>query len=492
MSRTARRLGSSLPVRHALAIALALAGLAGTAGPARAGDATNEALLKLLQVLQARGSISADEHDAIKALAEGPAPAAAPTAAAPSDVAPRLAAAEKAVAEVQTATAGTPAPVVSRALEGKWYERLSMRGYTQFRREEVFATQGAVLEVPADRLVNPNESFGIRRGRFVISGDLADHLSLYAQMDFSGSSGSGDFVVQARDLYGDVWLDKKKTYRIRLGQSKVPYGWVNMQSSQNRAPLERPDAINSAVEAERDLGMSLMWGSTESKQRFRDLTGLGLKGSGDYGVAAVGIYSGQGINRPDQNADVHVVGRVSYPFKTAGGRFFELGVQGFMGRFVTTTQPITVDGETFTPTQPGSGVIDQRLAVTAIAYPQPLGLEAEWNFGEGPQLSEDFRSISARSLHGGYVQTNYRLQHRSTTYFPFMRWNYYDGARKFGRNAPKDEVNELDFGVEFTPWPQVEVTGIFTHTFKRTRTSTFPYDVTTNANRVGFQIQWNY
>ena len=276
-----------------------------------------------------------------------------------------------------------------------------------------------MLEVPADRSVNPNESFVIRRGRFVLSGDVSDRLSLYAQADFSASTGTGDFVVQARDLYGDVWLDRQKHWRVRLGQSKVPFGWVNLQSSQNRAPLERPDALNSAVEGERDLGMSLMWGSSAARQRFRDLTALGLKGSGDYGVAAVGVYSGQGLNRPDQNGDVHVLGRVSYPFKTEGGRFFELGVQGYLGHFVTTTQAITAGGETFTPTQPESGVLDQRFAVTAIAYPQPLGVEAEWNFGEGPELSEDLRSIGAKSLHGGYVQANY--QARTTASAPGSR-----------------------------------------------------------------------
>ena len=41
------------------------------------------------------------------------------------------------------------------------------------------------------------------------------------------------------------------------------------------------------------------------------------------------------------------------------------------------------------------------------------------------------------------MQANYRLRHRSGSWFPFTRWNYYDGSRKFGRNAPRDEVNEL-------------------------------------------------
>ena len=90
------------------------------------------------------------------------------------------------------------------------------------------------------------------------------------------------------------------------------------------------------------------------------------------------------------------------------------------------------------------------------------------------------------------MQANYQLHNRVGTWFPFVRWNYFDGARKFGRNAPRDQVNELDFGVEFARWADVEITGIYTRTFRRTRTSAFPYDDTTNANRVGFQVQWNY
>jgi hypothetical protein len=465
-------------------------------GQPRPAAAANPALLRLLQVLRDKGSISAQEYEEIRAVAEAPdaSPAAGAAGSGIADPAlpAQVAAQGKAIADLTAATAGTPAPVVSRALAGKWYERLSVRGYTQFRREEVFSARGAVLEVPADRSVNPNESFGIRRGRFVLSGDLADHLSLYAQMDFSGSAGTGDFVLQTRDLYGDIWLDRQKTFRVRLGQSKVPYGWVNLQSSQNRGPLERPDALNSAVEGERDLGATVMWGSVTARQRFRDLTAQGLKGSGDYGVAAFGVYSGQGLNRPDQNADVHAVARVSYPFKTAGGRFYELGAQAYLGRFVTTTQPISAGGATFTPSQPAEGVLDQRVAVTAVVYPQPLGFETEWTIGKGPQLAADLRSIQQKTLAGGYVQANYRLRHRTGTWFPFTRWNYYDGARKFGRNAPRDEVNELDVGVEFTRWAEVEVTGIYTRTFRRTRTSTFPFELTRDANRLGFQVQWNY
>ncbi len=163
-----------------------------------------------------------------------------------------------------------------------------MRGYAQFRFSEVAQGEGPDLEVPADRSVNENESFVMRRGRFVMSGDVSEHLALYAQADFNASTGAADYSLQMRDLYADVNLDKEKAFRVRLGQSKVPYGWVNMQSSQNRAPFERADAINSAVEGERDYGMYLMWASPAVRQRYRDLVSLGLKGSGDYGSVAVG------------------------------------------------------------------------------------------------------------------------------------------------------------------------------------------------------------
>ena len=429
---TSRR---AVSLRSFLTLVVAAVLVLGTSRASLAGDASNDALLRLIRVLRDRGSITAQEYDDIRLLAEAPAPAATGAAAA-QDMTVRLAEQDKAIAEVKAATAGTPAPVVSRALAGKWYERISLRGYTQFRESGTAGGEGAVLEVPNDRSVNPNESFIIRRGRFVFSGDISNHLSLYAQSDFNGSTGAADFSLQMRDLYGDIWLDRDKTWRVRLGQSKVPFGWVNLQSSQNRGPLERPDAINSAMEGERDLGATVMWASTTARRNFRDLVAEGLKGSGDYGVAAVGLYSGQGLNRSDQNGDPHVVARVSYPFKTAGGQFLEFGLQGYHGRFVTTTQSITADGATFTPTQAEAGALDQRLALTAIVYPQPFGVEAEWTFGEGPQLSDDLRSIQTRTLHGGYLQANYRLRNGAGTWFPFARWNYYDGARKFARNAP--------------------------------------------------------
>lgn len=477
-----------------VAAALSLA----AAAPVRA-QGSNDALLRLLRILKDRGSITADEYEELRVAAGGPpaVPAAAAPPAPPPDPTPVAASVDDLAA--QRLAGGPPATsqdasdVVKAPHASQWYEKLGLRGYTQFRSSAVDQGDGPELEVPADRSVNADETLVIRRGRFILSGDVGDHLFLYAQPDFNASTGAADFSLQMRDLYADVAFDTAKSWRVRLGQSKVPYGWVNMQSSQNRGPLERPDALNNAVEGERDLGAYLMWASPEARRRFRDLVGQGLKGSGDYGVVTVGAYSGQGLNRPDQNGEPHWVARASYPFKLASGQFFELGVQGYYGRFVSQTQAIDPGTGIVTPARPDQGVVDRRVGLSAVWYPQPFGVEAEWNVGQGPELSDDFTRIESRALQGGYVQVSYRRAGSGgRSLFPFVRWQFYDGGRKFARNAPPMRVNEMDIGLEFARWAELELTTIYTHTFERTRTSTFPYTSSTNANRIGVQAQWNY
>lgn len=450
---------------------------------------SNDALLRLLLILRDRGSISAAEYDELRLAAGGPAPTATPAAAPPAPAAPPL---EARVAALEAKPAPVVDDVVRKALAGKWYERIGLRGYTQFRMTETSAGDGVPVEVPADRSVNENETLMIRRGRFIFSGDISDHLALYAQSDFNASTGATDFSLQMRDLYADIAFDKAKTFRARLGQSKVPFGFVNLQSSQNRAGLERPDALNSAVEGERDLGAYLMWAPVKSRTLFRDLVNRGLKGSGDYGVVTVGAFGGQGLNRSDQNGDLHWLARASYPFLVGKKQIVELGVQGYTGKYVTTTQAMSIGGASITPTRPAEGQTDERVGVTAVLYAQPFGIEAEWNVGRGPELAADFRTVDTGRLHGGYVQFAYRNTGSRGTWFPFTRWQYFDGARKFARNAPRAHVNEIDFGLEFAKWSEVEVTTMFTHTIERLRTSAYPYLPARNANRVGVQVQWNY
>ena len=378
--------------------------------------------------------------------------------------------------------------------EKHWYEKLSLRGYTQFRYTKLISNEGADFFHPADRTVSQDQTFLIRRGRVILSGDVSDHLFLYIQPELFGSPSDGDFSVQMRDVYGDLSFDKKKEFRLRLGESKVPYGFVNMQSSQNRLTLERADALNGAVEGERDIGAFFYWAPQEIRERFKKLVKDGLKGSGDYGVIGLGAYSGQGLNRTDTNGDVHTVARVSYPFLFDNGQFFETGVQAYAGRYVPKTQAVTLDGAT-DPSSPkfrSDGVKDQRMAFTAVVYPQPIGFEAEWNFGQGPELSDDYTSISSKSLNGGYLLANAKIDSDVGPVLPFVRWQYFDGGRKFGKNAPSVLLNEWDFGVEWQPIPEFELTAQYSYTNERTNSNSYPYAQLTDGSRLGIQAQFNY
>jgi hypothetical protein len=478
-------------------------------------------MLALFKILRDRGSISDAEYQQLALLAEkdkatvkaeiaAAVPTQSPTPAAASGAQPmssperELSSLEKRLAEDEAKLAkveesleifdDTSAAIVDRVLDGKWYERLKIDGYTQFRFTSLMNDEASLLHVPADRSVSTDESMIIRRGRFKIAGDLSEHLYLYSQLDFAGSvfGSGGSFGLQARDLYADISLDTDHEFRFRLGLSKVPFGWVNLQSSQNRAPMERPDALNSAVEGERDQGAYFMWAPVEVRSRFKELVKSGLKGSGDYGMLAVGAYSGQGLNKSDANGEPHVLARLTYPWKFANGQFLETSVNAYSGKFVVGTKEIEMGEEVFEPTVASGGVTDERVGISAILYPQPFGIEAEWNWGRGPALSDDYRTVDTASLHGGYLMANYRLKTGRGEFFPFVRWNYYDGARKFANNAPQTRVNEIDVGLEWSPWPEIEVALMYTHTMDRTNTSSFPYEEASNADRIAVQVQWNY
>lgn len=472
-----------------------------------------ETMLKLLKVLKDKGSITETEYQMLVTAAQEesggktaptagvpavtPAPTTAstePPATAPAEAKAKATTAGDKREAMHAKTDGTSSvnDAVAKALKGKWYEKINFRGYAQLRYTHVIDEDGAALNVPNDSSASTTSSFLLRRGRVILSGDATDRLFVYAQADFNASLSSGETAVGMRDYYGDLALDEKKEFRVRFGQSKVPFGWVNMQSSQNRAPMERPDALNSAVEGERDIGAFFYWAPEEVRHRFRDLVKLGLKGSGDYGLVGVGAYSGQGLNRLDLNGEPHAVARVTYPWKLDSGQFFETGIQAYHGKFLSSVSSMTYNGATFTPTRPADGVVDERVGLSFIWYPQPFGIEAEWNVGRGPELDPVSRTLERETLHGGYVQMGYRIQQHLGDWYPFVRWQYYDGGRKFAANAPHLKVNEVDFGIEWQPRPEFELTVSYTHTFERTNTRVSPYLETDSADRIAFQAQLNF
>ena len=191
--------------------------------------------------------------------------------------------------------------IVKKETKKNWFELINIRGYAQMRYNKLLETNPDLGCEQCDRSWGGDNSFFIRRGRIIFSGNVHDRVYIYIQPDFASAAGTTNMIFQIRDAYFDLALDDNKEYRIRFGQSKVPYGFENMQSSQNRISLDRNDALNSAVSNERDLGVMFYWAPKEKRKLFSDLISQGLKGSGDYGIIGFGVYNGQTANRSEAN-----------------------------------------------------------------------------------------------------------------------------------------------------------------------------------------------
>jgi phosphate-selective porin len=116
------------------------------------------------------------------------------------------------------------------------------------------------------------------------------------------------------------------------------------------------------------------------------------------------------------------------------------------------------------------------VSLHAVMYPQPFGLQAEWNWGEGPALNDARTAIESQSLQGGYVQAMYEIDRPAGTdiWIPFVRWQNFDGAIKYQANAPQTRVNAWEFGVEWQPDPSVELTMVY-QKYNRNDVTRTPY-----------------
>lgn len=356
--------------------------------------------------------------------------------------------------------------------EKAWYEKYKVRGYAQFRiNQTTHHEEGtAVAQSPGDSSIGARDSFLIRRARLIFQADISDHLFVYLQPDFaSGVPGSTDAIqfTQIRDWYGDIYVDTDKVHRFRVGQSKVPFGWENLQSSSNRVPLDRNDAFNSATRNERDLGVFYYWTPVEAQELFDKLADDGLKPSGNYGIFGIGVHNGQGGSFREENDNVHLVSRITWPWEFANGQIVETSLQGYTGEYVVLGSPIrplglgVVDVTPLGTRERGQvdGHLDQRLGGTFIWYPQPLGFQAEWLVGRGPELNQAQTAIERDFLQGGYAMLLYRIPtDECGEFFPFTRWQYFDGGYRSLRNAPHARIKELETGIEWQIRKEVELT----------------------------------
>jgi Phosphate-selective porin O and P len=392
------------------------------------------------------------------------------------------------------------------ASEKKWYEKLSIRGYTQFRFDRTLRQdlEGGQPNMFGDRSINGDaENFSIRRARLILFGDVSDHFYLYFQPDFGSTpqgSTTSTFFAQLRDLYADIYVDTTKIHRFRVGLSKVPFGWENMQSIQNRVPLDRADAMNTAVSPnERDLGIFYYWTPPDQQKLFKVLVDSGLKGSGNYGVFGLGVYDGQGGSVPEANLNLHTVARFTYPYQLNSGQVVEASIQGFTGEYTVSgaeIRPLGI-GDAKTPAGTGRGteILDQRAAVSFIWYPQPFGFQAEWEVGRGPGLNDEQTEVVDRSLYGGYVLAMYRCETECYGIItPYCRYQQYKGGYRSFANAPYGNHREVDLGIEWQMRKEMELVMEYSilnvPNFAASSTSQSYRDFDGNVLR--FQFQVNY
>jgi hypothetical protein len=376
-----------------------------------------------------------------------------------------------------------------------WYDRISLRGYAQIRYNGLFSTNDKVSCEQCDKSwgttstasdAKANNGLFIRRARLVFSGQVHPNVFFYFQPDFASSPSTGiQNFVQIRDLYFDLSFDKKKEYRVRVGQSKIPYGFENMQSSSQRLALDRNDAMNSAILNERDLGLFFYWAPAEIRERFAMLVKDGYKGSGDFGVFAFGVYNGQIANKLDGNRDLNVVARVTYPF-VIGSQIIEPGIQAYTGKWAFTGEispGVKVDDPQY--------VKDQRIGATFVLYPRPFGIQTEYNIGKGPRYNTLTNTVDETDLNGGYVLFNYKLDLKKQHVYPFAKFQYYDGGKKYEKDARSYVVRDYELGIEWQPFKAFELTAEYVIADRTFEDSALPIN-RQQGNLLRLQAQFNF
>jgi hypothetical protein len=141
-------------------------------------------------------------------------------------------------------------------------------------------------------------------------------------------------------------------------------------------------------------------------------------------------------------------------------------------------------------------------------YPKPFGVQAEWRWGHTPMLNEQSVAdgdpfVANGSANGGYIQAMYKIDHFYGTWYPYFKYEQYDGGSKFDANSPHMKVSHYEFGFEYDPLPEIVlratydilaatnvgqtgIGGAFTGL-----SNNLPYGYY-NGNIVRLGLQWNY
>lgn len=351
----------------------------------------------------------------------------------------------------------------------RWFERISMYGYGMLRYN--VETNGRLRSYHDASVGGKNNGaqpgFFYRRIRWVVTGQVSDHVAFFLQPDLASNISGNTHSVSLRDAYGDYYFDKGKEYRIRAGLQRIPCSWDNWQASRVRMAIDRADATNSCAPSERDLGLSFMWTPKIAQQRFKQMLDY-MYGPGDYGVFNITVDNAQGLNAQERNDDKRVSVRLAWPFELPGGRLMEVGINANRGMFNVNYGTAAPGNTLFSLNESGNtgarNIVDERLNFYVYYPPQPWGFIAEYVVGRGPKRGGD-GIVRESSLRGGYVQGHYQWKYSDTGLANvYARYQEYYGGLKFQAGAPDDRMHELEMGVAWQPDPQWEITVAYTFT----------------------------
>lgn len=349
----------------------------------------------------------------------------------------------------------------------RWFERVRHYGYGQFRWNRL-GQPNSQLKSYHDSSIGDNQGFFFRRIRYVVTGQMSEHVSVFFQPDFATNLSSNTHSLSMRDMYGDLYFDKDKEFRLRVGLQRVPCSFDNYQASRVRLAIDRADATNSCANSERDMGIAFMWSPKEAQARYKRMLDY-MYGPGDYGVFNVTIYNGQGLNRSEANDNKHIGFHLGYPLELPGGQLMEIGMNVMRGQFHVSNGSAANFSGTLFSLNPSLGTSamdyrDERANFYIYYPPQPWGFQAEYVMGRGPMRGGD-GIVRERSLNGGYVQGHYQHKYSDTGLLNFYsRYQTYHGGIKFTTGAPDGTMQELESGIAWEPDPQWEFTLAYSFT----------------------------
>lgn len=203
-------------------------------------------------------------------------------------------------------------------------------------------------------------------------------------------------------------------------------------------------------------------------------------------MLAAGLYNGQGANHPEGNNNMHHVVRVTYPWELGHGQMLETSLQAYTGRYAVGKNQLS-EGAVLDP----GNFQDRRVAASLILYPQPFGLQAEYNVGDGPSYSAETQEIRREPLRGGYVQVMWRTKVYGQSLIPFFRYQTYEGGVKAQQDARFTQMHSSEMGVEWQPNANLEFTTELDHSDRTTSDASDPHD-----HQIGtilrLQMQVNY